>query len=369
MTASLVLATAYDSREVAYEKYPDCAANVSALEALGARALFSVDAANLERTAEVRSQPGGWTKVVWNFPHAGAGEKDQARNVALNQALLLRFLRSVSPFLAKGPTRVAEVAKKGKGKGKDKERAAAEDEDDEEGLDLDLGSDGEYAFDGRADEDDEREARKGTILITLRDAEPYKTWSVRFLFSDKLPASGARRHPTFPGRSGTCPPSCASRLRRRRSRRSRPLSVLRPTRHSRRLSRATRSSGRLPSTRASTRATPTGGRSGSSPASAPRTTRRSTAAAADGRSRPSSSTSQCFPTRTARPRSARQSGRHGARRSARRRRARAGGEETASRTTGTESSSRRRPAQVGSGQTRTSSLPQSPRVERWIMRI
>jgi len=189
VTASLVLATAYDSRSVACEKYPDCAANVASLEALGARVLFSVDAADLERTPEVRSQPGGWTKVVWNFPHAGAGEKDQARNVAVNQALLLRFFRSVSPFLAKGPSRVAEVAKKGKGKGKGKERAAADDEDEDEGLDLDLGSDGEYDFDGRVDEEGEREARKGTILITLRNAEPYKQWSVLPSFWRAIPRS------------------------------------------------------------------------------------------------------------------------------------------------------------------------------------
>lgn len=71
---------------------------------------------------------------------------------------------------------MAEVAKKGKGKSKGKERAAAEDEDEEEGLDLDLGSDGEYAFEGRVDEEGEREARKGTILVTLRNAEPYTLW-------------------------------------------------------------------------------------------------------------------------------------------------------------------------------------------------
>ncbi|KAG9044345.1 hypothetical protein FS837_008278 [Tulasnella sp. UAMH 9824] len=45
---------------------------------------------------------GGWNKVVFNFPHAGAGITDQGRNILTNQRLLFGFLRSVAPALSKG---------------------------------------------------------------------------------------------------------------------------------------------------------------------------------------------------------------------------------------------------------------------------
>lgn len=179
VTASRLTATAYDSQATTYEKYPDAESNVGALVDLGATVLFDVDAGRLELTKEVKTQGltgGGWDKVIWNFPHAGLGEKDQARNIALNQALLLKFFRSVSPFLTKGASRSEAPVKVPKGKGKGKARES----DDEEDREVEMvDEDGEEYLGGQMheeEEEEEKETKKGTVLVTLRNAEPYTSW-------------------------------------------------------------------------------------------------------------------------------------------------------------------------------------------------
>lgn len=99
----------------------------------------------------------------------GSGEKDQDRNIALNQAMILRFLRSAGPFLAKGTSRARALSTgKAKSKGKGKQRHKHE-EDDEDKQDAPLVSDDEEM-------DQQEVGQKGTILITLRDRHPYTAW-------------------------------------------------------------------------------------------------------------------------------------------------------------------------------------------------
>lgn len=73
-----VTATAYDSEEECYSKYPDAYANVTFLREKCVEVVFGVDATRMEE----RGQPLGvwkgkgkatrkWDKIVWNFPHAG----------------------------------------------------------------------------------------------------------------------------------------------------------------------------------------------------------------------------------------------------------------------------------------------------------
>jgi 25S rRNA (uracil2634-N3)-methyltransferase len=64
-----VTATAYDTEEECYTKYPDARENVAALKSKGAEVLFGVDATRLERTPRLKGRR--WDRVVWNFPHAG----------------------------------------------------------------------------------------------------------------------------------------------------------------------------------------------------------------------------------------------------------------------------------------------------------
>jgi len=65
-----VTATAYDSEDACYAKYPDAREIVRALrEERSAEVLFGVDATKLGGCKALRGRR--WDRVVWNFPHAG----------------------------------------------------------------------------------------------------------------------------------------------------------------------------------------------------------------------------------------------------------------------------------------------------------
>lgn len=64
-----VVATAYDSEEECYIKYPEAEQIVQELRAKGARIVFGVDAKKLENYAQLRGKT--FNKIMWNFPHAG----------------------------------------------------------------------------------------------------------------------------------------------------------------------------------------------------------------------------------------------------------------------------------------------------------
>lgn len=182
-----ILTTSFDSEPTCYEKYPDAPSIVASIRAQGVPVLFSVDATDLEVTPEIKDRTGGWTRVVFNFPHLGTGEKDQARNVQLNQALLSKFFRSVAPFLSKGPSRMP-VVEPGQGKAKAKGKKKDEDEEGElEGVsDLEeMGEDGEDMYQVPSERVSWK-VQKGTVLVTLRDAVPYTLW---FVFPPSVLAS------------------------------------------------------------------------------------------------------------------------------------------------------------------------------------
>ena len=64
-----VVATAYDTEEQCFEKYPEAEAIVQELRSKGAEVVFGVDATKLEKNALFRNRK--FDKIVWNFPHAG----------------------------------------------------------------------------------------------------------------------------------------------------------------------------------------------------------------------------------------------------------------------------------------------------------
>ena len=66
---SNITATAYDSEEECYDKYPDARSMVHVLREHGAEVLFGVDAARLEKFSALKSRR--FDRVMWNFPHAG----------------------------------------------------------------------------------------------------------------------------------------------------------------------------------------------------------------------------------------------------------------------------------------------------------
>lgn len=64
-----ITATAYDSEQECYEKYPEAKLIVSNLKSSGMEILFSVDGTCLEKNSSLKGRR--WDRVVWNFPHAG----------------------------------------------------------------------------------------------------------------------------------------------------------------------------------------------------------------------------------------------------------------------------------------------------------
>lgn len=99
------MATCYDSKREAQDKYPNLLVNADALESAGAQVRFGVDGTALEREAWLqRAEP--FHAVVFNFPHLGGATEE---DVAKNQALLRGFFYSARPFLhaARGQVLVA----------------------------------------------------------------------------------------------------------------------------------------------------------------------------------------------------------------------------------------------------------------------
>ncbi|GAB1525635.1 hypothetical protein RhiTH_008798 [Rhizoctonia solani] len=165
-----ITATAYDSESDCLAKYPDAQAHIAALRSAGTTVLFGVDARHLDKTFPLKSARK-WDKVVWNFPHVGLSIADQDRNIAANQSTLLGFLASVKPYLAEGA--IPDPNAKGKGVKKDNEMT---DDDDDEGSMV-----------------SPRESRRkmaGSVLITLREQEPYTLWDLpRLAKNPVIPAT------------------------------------------------------------------------------------------------------------------------------------------------------------------------------------
>ncbi|KAG8935653.1 hypothetical protein FRC02_007162 [Tulasnella sp. 418] len=170
--------TSYDSESECYRKYSsDTAKRVADLKAMGVKVIFGVDARNLESCKEIRTMRkhmgdrwNGWNKVIFNFPHVGAGITDQDRNILTNQRLLLGFLSSVAPFLSKGQPLKHRLSK---------EQIESSDDEDME-LTLARSEHENQNNQTQVSELGRRAApsREGSVLITLRDSIPYTLWDL-----------------------------------------------------------------------------------------------------------------------------------------------------------------------------------------------
>ncbi|KAJ9120205.1 hypothetical protein QFC22_003105 [Naganishia vaughanmartiniae] len=208
--AHLVLATAYDSEQVCYQKYPDAEDHVRRIREIGARVEFGVDAGKLAKSKAV-GKGARWSRIVFNFPHAGAGIKDQDRNILTNQHLILSFLRSCPPLLTVGPSRFPPVSddpaaqKRLKQGHKDRAREAAVEKwengnggpADEVEFDHDLEQEQTdeqtakddmtsafalaHALSSGAAKDFSPPRKQGTVLITLKNSPPYTLWDIHHL--------------------------------------------------------------------------------------------------------------------------------------------------------------------------------------------
>ncbi|WVW86352.1 hypothetical protein I302_108396 [Kwoniella bestiolae CBS 10118] len=180
---SQILATAYDTEEVTYKKYPDASDIVKELREKNVRVEFGVDATGLDKV-KCLGKGRRWSRVVFNFPHVGAGITDQDRNILTNQHMLLKFFKSVEPLLTGGPPSNTSTKKsKSKGKGKNRSTSDDEDEDDREEEeespyilnDDDLSS---LPITSSAPKEMSIPTKQGSILITLLSCPPYSLWSL-----------------------------------------------------------------------------------------------------------------------------------------------------------------------------------------------
>ncbi|KAL1676363.1 hypothetical protein EV122DRAFT_292017 [Schizophyllum commune] len=173
---SNITATAYDSEEECYAKYPDAEAIVTDLRERGVHVLFGVDATRLDKISGLKNKK--WDKIVWNFPHAGKGITDQDRNILSNQTLILGFLRAAGKLLRPGPAPQVHTARKKKKTDDDEEdEAPASEDEDMEGDSSDSS------------------ATRGTVLITLRNVVPYTLWDVPRLAKTPPPPASSSMPP------------------------------------------------------------------------------------------------------------------------------------------------------------------------------
>ncbi|KAJ2305171.1 hypothetical protein IWW55_002073 [Coemansia sp. RSA 2706] len=186
-SAANIVATAHDSEPVAREKYSDIDVHTDAVRTLGGSVLFSVDGTQLDSCAELRGRK--FTHIVFNFPHAGAGIKDQQRNIQTNQKLLLGFFRSARPLLIAGTkaTQAPATDSIDYSSGSDgevrrpssKRRKRAKREQPVQAIEFD-GVQAEVVYDvveGRYELEQELQ-KPGQIHVTLKSGLPYDQWNI-----------------------------------------------------------------------------------------------------------------------------------------------------------------------------------------------
>ncbi|EJU02833.1 hypothetical protein DACRYDRAFT_78686 [Dacryopinax primogenitus] len=149
-----ITATSYDTEEQLTQKYPEAHENLRLLRENGVTVFLHVDARTLHKCktlVNISKRSGGFSRVVWNFPHTGAGIQDQDRNVRVNQQAIIGFLRSVAPLLSSGRsmTSTSEALS-----------------DDAQDSDVEVEN-----LTKRVDS-------RGRVLITLRNSVPYTLWEV-----------------------------------------------------------------------------------------------------------------------------------------------------------------------------------------------
>ncbi|KAJ2546943.1 hypothetical protein EV175_005413 [Coemansia sp. RSA 1933] len=96
-----IVATAYDSEETVKEKYAeDAETHIAGFKALGGVVLFEIDGTLLDKSKSPVLAGKTFTHIVFNFPHVGAGIKDQERNIRINQSMMVGFFRSAQTLLS-----------------------------------------------------------------------------------------------------------------------------------------------------------------------------------------------------------------------------------------------------------------------------
>ncbi|KAJ2446215.1 hypothetical protein GGF42_005763 [Coemansia sp. RSA 2424] len=198
-----ITATAYDSQQIVAQKYTDDAAkHIAEFEALGGTVLYDIDGTALENHSELKGR--SFTHIVFNFPHAGAGIKDQTKNIQTNQLLMVGFFTSAQRYLTAGALpRVPETSSDGIFEFEGAQATVVYAEGDNSDTDIVFGDFGGSYTSGALDNNDGGEIRDefkpnldypGQIHVTLKSGLPYDQWNIKRLAKE----CGLVSHTTHP---------------------------------------------------------------------------------------------------------------------------------------------------------------------------
>uniref|UniRef100_A0A7S1F3I5 25S rRNA (uridine-N(3))-methyltransferase BMT5-like domain-containing protein n=1 Tax=Noctiluca scintillans TaxID=2966 RepID=A0A7S1F3I5_NOCSC len=107
-TGDGVCATAHDNEATVQRKYADSKTHRECVEKLGGVTLVGVDATRIHEVGEFQD----FRKIVWNFPHLGAGQADVENSIREHTELLGRFFLSAVKCLSEEPGSAIHVALK-----------------------------------------------------------------------------------------------------------------------------------------------------------------------------------------------------------------------------------------------------------------
>ena len=215
-----VIATALDSRDAVLRKYRKSRDNLAFLDSIeNVEILFGVDGTKLHEDRELKkifcTGAPAPTRIIFNFPHTGAGIKDRERNIVAQQKMLKGFFDSVIKFMSargitksQGCTYTTTMMKKDysikdeisliKKKSVNNKRRSKASDDEDDGSDEELViSDPELLacnakiikdFDDHISQYDEKdEGESFEIHCTLKTGDPYDSWKPKALASSVGP--------------------------------------------------------------------------------------------------------------------------------------------------------------------------------------
>lgn len=183
-----IVATALDSEATVKRKYRRAASNLEALTTeFGQKVvcLFGVDATKLHENKEIKrllsARSSALSRIIFNFPHTGAGIKDRERNIVAQQRLLAGFFASVSKLILPGEmetsaslcnyqtTMIKSHIKLNETETKLAHSKKNDNDDDETALDDDS-SNSSLAFSTQ---------ERFQCHVTLKTGDPYDAWNVK----------------------------------------------------------------------------------------------------------------------------------------------------------------------------------------------
>lgn len=169
-----IVCTTLDSREALERKYGPglIAANLARLK--DATIIHGVDGTKLTLSKQLARH--AYSRVVFNYPHTGAGIKDRDRNIRAQQEMLRGFLGAACTLLERQPRIRGPLTRSALSRSIDapligkRRRQTGKDDDDASDIDVD-------------EEDEVKVMRplEPEIHITLRTGDPYDAWNVKGL--------------------------------------------------------------------------------------------------------------------------------------------------------------------------------------------